>query len=60
MIKGLRVPQGNPRGRWACSTDIVAIRRCLVLGEGEDDLSKVPIDCNFNEASPSGTANDIV
>jgi hypothetical protein len=36
------------------------LQRCLVLGEDEDNLSKVPIGRNDNKAGPSGTANATV
>jgi hypothetical protein len=36
------------------------LRRCLVLGNGEDNLPDMPVGRNDNEAGPSGTANDTV
>jgi hypothetical protein len=60
MVKGLRVPQDNPRGRRAYSTDTVAIQKRLVLGNGEDNPPDMPAGRNDNEAGPSGTTNDTV
>jgi hypothetical protein len=35
-------------------------RRRLVLGEGENDLLKMPVGHNDNKAGPSSTSNDTV